>query len=115
MKFFLKKTIYLLPYLMMGVCFISIVLDWFDCYNLNFWANVGGYSLLTDVLFFYVFYYGNYCWITKSLPIAMFGVNILNIIGIFYPSKYSTWYEIAIFSLILSCGMIYELNRRIFK
>jgi len=111
MKFFLKKTIYLLPIFLMGVSFLSIF------FELNFiiWGNIGGFSLVTDVLFFYIFYYGNYCALTRSIPIALFFINILNIYGFYFPKNYNPWYEIAVFCVILTIAMIYELNRRIFK
>jgi len=109
MRFFLKETIYLLPILLMGVSFLSIFLD----LNFVIWGNIAGFSLVTDVLFFYVFYYGRYCLLTKMLPIGMFFINIVNIIGYYTPNYYENWYEIVIFCLILSSTIIYELNKRL--
>lgn len=111
MRFFLKQTIYLLPIFLMAVSFLSII------FNLNFivWGNIGGYSLVTDILFFYIFYYGKYCLLTRLLPIGLIISNLLNIIGFYFPKYYSGWYEIAIFSVILTLLIIYELNRQIFK
>lgn len=100
----------------MGVSFLSIIVPYFGFnFNYVFWGNVGGFSLITDVLFFYVFHYGNYCRITKTVPIALFGANILNIVGVFFPKYYYVWYEVALFSLILTLSIIHELNRRLNK
>lgn len=95
----------------MGVSFLSIF------FNLNFvvWGNIGGFSLITDVLFFYVFYYGKYCILTKMLPIGMFVINLLNIWGYYCPKYYESWYEIIIFCVILSSVIIYELKNMISK
>lgn len=98
MKFFLKKTIYLLPILLMVVSFLSIFLD----FNFLLWGNIGGFSLITDVLFFYIFHYGNYCKLTKSIPIGLFIINLINIYGVYFPDNYETWYEIVVFCLILT-------------
>lgn len=111
MRFFLKQTIYLLPILLMAVSFLSIIFD------LNFvvWGNIGGFSLVTDLLFFYIFYFGRYCILTKILPIGLFIINIINILGYYNPNYYSNLYELVVFSLILSGVMIYELNNRLNK
>jgi hypothetical protein len=100
----------------MGVSFLSIIMPWF---GLNFdyalWGNIGGFSLITDVLFFYIFFYGKYCLLVKMLPLGMFLANLINIWGVFYPKYYYFWYEIVIFSVILTALIIYELHKRIFK
>lgn len=105
------KTIYLLPIFLMAVSFLSIILD----LNFVLWGNIGGFSLITDVLFFYVFHYGNYCIFTKLLPIGLFIINLVNILGVYEPLFYNKWYEIVIFSVLLSCSLIYELNKRLNK
>ncbi len=116
MKHFLKQTIYLLPIFLMGVSFLSVIIPYLG-FNFDYvvWGNIGGFSLITDVLFFYIFYHGKYCVLTKILPIGLFIINILNIVGVFCPKYYEAWYETIIFSLILSSVIIYELNKRINK
>lgn len=111
MKFFLKQTIYLLPIFLIGVSFLSVM------FNLNYvvWGNIAGYSLVTDILFFYVFYYGKYCILTRFLPLGMFITNVLNIYGYYNPTNYAFWYEVSIFSVILSLVIIYELKKIISK
>lgn len=112
MYFFLKQTIYLLPILLMGVSFLSIIVPWFG-YSFDYvlWGNIGGFSLVTDVLFFYVFYYGKYCIFTKLFPVCLFLVNLVNIWGLYNPTLYNVWYEVAIFGLTLSTLGIYQLNK----
>lgn len=112
MKFFLKQTIYLLPIFLMGVSFLSVIIPWFG-YDFDYvlWGNIGGFSLITDVLFFYVFYYGKYCIFTKLFPVCLFLVNLVNIWGLYNPTPYNIWYEVTIFSLTLSALGIYQLNK----
>lgn len=105
------KTIYLLPIFLMAVSFLSIIVD----LDFVLWGNIGGFSLVTDVLFFYVFHYGKYCIFTKLLPIGLFLANIVNILGYYNPLYYAKWYEIVIFSVLLSCSLIYELNKKLNK
>jgi len=81
----------------MGVSFLSIIFD----LNYVVWGNIGGYSLATDILFLYVFWYGRYCLLTKLLPFGLILSNIVNIFGFYYPKYYNTWYEVVIFSVIL--------------
>ena len=95
----------------MGVSFLSVIFD----LNYVVWGNIGGYSLATDILFFYIFWYGKYCLLTKLLPIGLVISNIVNIFGFYCPKYYTTWYEIVIFSVILTALIIYELNKRIFR
>jgi len=111
MKFFLKETIYLLPILLMGVSFLSIITD----LNYTLWGNIAGFSLVTDILFFYVFYYGKYCLLTKMMPVGLFFANLVNILGVYFPKYYKNWYEVVIFSVILTSVIIYELKRKIKK
>lgn len=116
MKFFLKQTIYLLPILLMAVSFLSVIVPWFGFnFDYTLWGNIGGFSLVTDVLFFYVFRYGNYCAFTKYSPIALFMANLVNILGVIFPKYYHVWYEIVIFSLILTIILIYEMKILISK
>jgi hypothetical protein len=116
MKYFLKQTIYLLPILLMGVSFLSSIIPLLG-YNFDYvlWGNIGGFSLITDVLFFYVFYYGKYCIFTRIFPISLFVVNLVNIWGLCNEKLYYAWYELVIFVLTLVPLLIYELNRRIFR
>jgi len=100
----------------MGVSFLSVLVPYFEIeFNYVLWGNIGGFSLVTSVLFFYVFYYGNYCLLTKLLPLAMIVINLLNIFGVFYPKYYFLWYEIVVFSLILTVALIIETKRLIKK
>jgi len=95
----------------MGVSFFSVIVPLVgENFNYVLWGNVGGFSLITNVLFFYVFYYGRYCLLTKLLPIGMFFINLLNIFGVYYPKYYYLWYEIVVFSLILTAALIFELK-----
>lgn len=116
MKYFLKQTIYLLPIFLMGVSFLSVIMPWFGIeFNYVVWGNIGGFSLITDVLFFYVFYYGNYCIFTKYFPLCLFSVNLVNIWGFYNPTLYNVWYEIIILSVTSTTLLIYQLNKKLNK
>lgn len=116
MKYFLKQTIYLLPILLMGVSFLSVIIPWFG-YDFNYvlWGNIGGFSLITDVLFFYVFYYGKYCIFTRLFPVCLFLVNLVNIWGFYNQKYYNVWYEIAILSVTSTALLIYQLSKSLNK
>lgn len=101
------RYIYLLPFVLMVVGFLSI------CFDLNFtlWGNIGGYSITTNMLFFYIFWYGKYCMFTKLSCIALFLTNIVNIYGVYFPENYEIWYELVIYSVFLICIIINELDK----
>ena len=105
----------------MVVSFLSIILPWVG-FSFDFvtWGNGGGFSVATDILFVYVFYFNiKYCWLTRNLPFALLFINIVNIVSHeFFPEKhelYSKWYEIIIFSVILFIAIILCINKRINK
>lgn len=118
-KHFLEQTIYLLPYSLMGVSFLSIAIPLLG-FKFDFvtWGNGGGFSVITDIAFIYIFYFNiKYCWLTRHLPFALLFINIVNIISNeFFPQQheiYSKWYEIIIFSVILFIAFILALNNKI--
>lgn len=106
LKIFLIKTAYLLSYLLMTVSFLAVI---FRLCNLPWdwvlWGNIGGYSLITSILFFKDFYFGDYCWTTRHMPIALITTNVVNIIGIFLPKYYFWWYEVLIFTVFLIASL----------
>lgn len=110
MKFFIKQYIYLLPIIMLVASFLSAFIE----YNYVIAGNVLGYSLLTNLLFFYFFYYGDYCIFTRLAPIGLIAINIVDIIGVFISDKfYNFWYVITIFFVILTLSMIFEIKKRL--
>jgi hypothetical protein len=94
-----------------------LVADLFSLYidfNFTIMGNILGYSLVTNVLFFYVFYYGKYCWFTRLSPIGLMAINLVNIVGNYMEEEfYNFWYVIVIFSVILTLTLILELDKRI--
>lgn len=110
MKFWLKQYIFLLPIILLGVDFIDLFVD----YNYVIMGNLLGYSLATNVLFFYIFFYGNYCYFTRLAPIGLCLINITNIIGFYMSDKfYNFWYVVSIVFVILTLSLILEINKRI--
>lgn len=110
MKFWIKQYIYLLPIIMLVADLLSLFID----FNYTVMGNILGYSLVTNVLFFYVFYYGNYCWFTRLSPIGLCAINVVNIVGNYISDKfYNFWYVLVIFFVILTTTLILELKKRI--
>lgn len=110
MKFFLKQYIYLLPVLLLGVDFLSLFID----LNYVVVGNMAGYSIVTNIVFIYIFYYGNYCWFTRLAPFGMIAINLVNIIGNYIDdSFYNFWYIVTIFFVILTLTLILEISKRL--
>lgn len=116
---FLDQTIYLLPYIFMGVSFLAVLLPKMG-FEFNFitWGNLGGFSIVCDILFIKVFFFGKrYCWLTRHLPFAMLFISICNIIANeFFPEYYevySQFFEILIFSIVLSIAFILWVNKKL--
>lgn len=119
-KHILSETIFLLPYLLMGVSFLSIIYDWIGLnFDKNFWCNLGGYSLFTNIIFVYVLTLNkSYCYTTRLLPISMTLVSVYNIIASFFPERYAEYekyYEVIILSVTLLVGIILCINKKINK
>lgn len=85
--------------------------------NYPLWGNIAGFSLVCDIAFVYIFWFGKfeYCLFTRFTPFSLILVNLVNIWGLYNPEYYKAWYEIVIFTVTLTPLFIYELNRRIFK
>lgn len=132
LELFFHKTIYLLPIFLMAVSFLSAFYKWFSLgidylfcplqtwsteMNYVVWGNVGGFSIICNLAFVYIFWFGKfeYCLFTKFSPFSLILVNLVNIWGFYKPEHYKAWYEIVIFTVTLTPLLIYELNRRIFK
>ena len=110
MRFFLKQYIYLLPIILLGVDILSLFID----LNYTVVGNIAGYSIITNIIFIYVFYYGNYCWFTRLAPFGMMAINLVNIIGNYLSdSFYNFWYIITIFCVILTLTLILEFSKRL--
>lgn len=116
---FLDQNIYLLPYSLMSVSFLSIILP-YSGFNFDFvtWGNGGGFSLICDILFVKVFYFNKrYCWLTRKLPIAIIFINVGNILCNEFLKKYyelyGQLYEIAVFSVTLLIFTIITIEKKL--
>lgn len=132
LEIFFHKTIYLLPILLIAVSFLSAFYKWIIYFidylfcplqtwskemNYLLWGNIGGFSLIVDISFLYIFWFGKfeYCLFTKFTPFSLILVNLVNIWGLYNPEHYKAYYEIVIFTVTLTPLLIYELNRRTFR
>lgn len=118
---FLSETIFLIPYMLMAVSFLSVIMPYlgFD-FNFVTWGNGGGFSLITDILFIRVFCFNKkYCWLTRKLPLSFIFINIGNILcNEFYPRYYELYgqlYEITIFSVTLFVFLIFLIEKSLKK
>jgi hypothetical protein len=110
MKFFLKKYMYLLPIILLGVDILSLFVD----LNYVVAGNIAGYSIVTNIVFIYIFSYSSYCWLTKLAPIGMTVINLVNIVGNYIDDKfYNFWYVITIFCVLLTLTLILEIDKRL--
>lgn len=115
-KHILSETIFLLPYFLMSVSFLSVIVPWLGWnFDKNFWCNSGGYSLATDILFLYVFTLNkNYCLPTRALPVSLTIVSLFNITASFfseYFAEYKTMFEIFVLSVTLAVLFILWLMK----
>lgn len=110
MRFWLKQYIFLLPIILLGVDFLAL---WMPI-DFVFMGNLAGYSLITNILFIYVFTLGDYCSFTRISPIGMMMLNVVNITGLYFPDKiYHFWYTFTVLCVILSLTLILEISKRI--
>lgn len=118
LKYVLDKNLYLLPYFIMAVSFLFILMPLFGHeMDRNFWSNLGGYSILTNIVCVRHYYFDkNYCWLNRKLPVVMIFISLVNIFASFIPEKYnvySDWYEIIIFSVTLLISLILYINKKL--
>lgn len=121
LEHFLNETIYLMPYSVMAVSFLSVILPKIG-FNFDFvtWGNAGGFSLIVDVAFIKLFFFNfRYCWLTRNLPISMIFINILNILcNEYFPKHYELYgqiYEITIFSVTLLIFAVITIEKMLKK
>lgn len=117
-KHILSETIYLLPYFLMAVSFLSLVFEKLHLkFDLNLWCNLGGYSLFTSIMFVYVITMNRkYCFTNRMLPVSMCFISIFNMVMSFFPEYYDVYsqlFEIIVFSLTLFVGLILCITKRI--
>lgn len=117
-KHFLSETIFMLPYLLMAVSFCAVLLPRLAIdFDKNFWCNLGGYSLFTNVLFLYVFTFNRkYCFTTRALPVAMTFVSVYNMCASFldgYFLIYKYWFEVIILSITLFVSLVVCISRKL--
>jgi len=117
-KHILSETIYLLPYLLMAVSFLSVLFGYLGCnFDKNFWCNLGGYSVFTNILFIYVLTLNkNYCFTTRALPVSMTFVSFVNMFASFFPEWFKTYeqfFEVTILSITLFVSLIVFINKRL--
>jgi len=119
-KHILSETIFLLPYLLMAVSFLSVLFGWIGWnFDKNFWCNLGGYSFFTNIMFVYILTLNkNYCFTTRALPVSMMFVSFVNMFASFFPGRfkmYEQFFEVIILSITLFVSLIVFLTKRTFK
>ena len=77
-------------------------------------GNILGYSLLTNVVFIYVFIVSNrnYCWFTKLSVIALPLMNIICLFGtVINYETYGFWYEVSICAIVFFLSILLALKK----
>jgi len=83
-------------------------------FNFVLVGNILGYSVLSNLVFFYHFHYGNYCWFTRNAPTGLLCVNLIDITSCFLDySIYSKIFNVGICAITLILALIFELKRRL--
>jgi hypothetical protein len=108
MKKFLDKYIYLSQPIMLLITLISN----FVSLNYSLAGNIIGYSILSNLVFFYLFNYkGNYCWFTKRAPLFLICINLIDIIGCYISYEfYSKIFNISICLVSLLLFLISKIK-----
>lgn len=110
MKRFLSKYLNIIPPIMLLATFVS------NFIQLDFvvWGNILGYSLLTNVVFIYVFIISNknYCWFTKLSVIALPLMNVICLFGtVINYETYGFWYEVSICAIVFFLSILLALKK----
>ena len=108
MKKFLDKYIYLSQPIMLLVTLVSN----FVSLNYTIAGNLIGYSVLSNIVFFYLLNYkGNYCWFTKRAPLFLLCINFIDIIGCYVSYEfYSKIFNISICLVSLVLFLISKIK-----
>ena len=119
MKQIFKNYLYLVPIVMLLATIASNFYD-YQYYQLEksldyiLLGNCVGYSLMTDAVFLYIFWFNkSYCWDTRLSPFALIIVNLTDILGVFisYP-KYQFLFNISICFVAILLSIIFEISKR---
>jgi hypothetical protein len=82
--------------------------------DFTIWGNILGYSLLTNIVFIYVFIVSNrnYCWFTKLSVIALPLMNIICLFGnLVNYETYGFWYEVIICAIVFFLSILLALKK----
>lgn len=111
MKFFIAKTLFLIPPIMLIVTFLSHLVE----LNYVFAGNLVGYSLLTSIPMIHIFWFTNkkYCLFTKLSSVALPIMNVVCIIGVFLSfEKYTYIFDLTIISITTLLTIVLTLKKR---
>ncbi len=116
-KALLDRYIYLVPIFMLLITLVTNFVDYNKgVYNYVVLGNGVGYSIATNIVFFYHFNFTNkhYCWFTRKTPIGLLLVNVIDMIGFYMRHKdYSCIFNIVICSIIIILAMIFKIKTSI--
>lgn len=97
-----------------ALIFISFLSCFFN-YNYVIIGNIVGYSIFTNFVFVSYFSLNKrYCNIIRLAPVGLLIINIIDIIGYYFDSRfYDFWYVVVTSTFTFLIGLILDLKRRI--
>ncbi len=111
MYHYIKKYVYLIPYIMLIATLISnfIKLDYTPV------MNTLGYSIFSNIIMYLYFNRSTFCWLTRNIPLALIFINILDIVSCFILTvkQFNALFNISICTIIISMTLIFELKKRL--
>lgn len=110
MKYWLRKRIYIIPIICICTSFLNAKFQ-FSQEDAIIFGNITGFSLLTNVLMFYLFWLSGikFCWITKFCVIGLILINLINLTRLIFEFEiYFLLYKCIIVFLIVFLSIIYK-------
>ena len=110
-KYYLDKYIYLAPIVMLVITLYSN----FFALNYVVAGNLIGYSILTNVVFWYLFNFkGDFCWFTKNIPLGLIAINLIDITAeLIHYEYYAKIFNIGVCSVSLILFMGFKIKNMI--
>lgn len=102
-----KKIIMLIPFVMLGVTTFTTLIKWFDTYSIiyNYFSQIIGYSILTNLFFLKFANYHRFCIYSKISINSLLILNFLSIFSMAFGVS-NDFYYMVFDSIIVVCMML---------
>src|SRR6476620_11692786 len=108
----MKRYIYLLPFILLAVTFVSAFID----YNYVIVGNIAGYSIVTNIFFIYYFTFRKkFCTLTRLSPVGLLFINIFDIVGHLFCGYdfYNFWYIVITTAIVLFLSFLFYIKNKL--